>query len=132
MWCNDFISVLFKEKGRDRNGCDCWGLARLIYKEKLNIELPLLLDYDTTKDSKSISKLYDIEHQDWEEIPVGEEKEFDILVFKIVGLPTHVGVVVKKGIMIHCENKRGSHITEYYKDIQWNKRLVGVYRYGRK
>ena len=132
MWCNDFISVPFKEKGRARAGCDCWGLARLIYEEKLNIELPLLLDYDTTKDSKSISKLYEIEHQDWEEIPVGEEKEFDILVFKILGLPTHIGVVVKKGVMIHCEYGRGTHITEYYKDVQWNKRLAGVYRHGRK
>lgn len=129
MWCNDYISVPFEEHGRSVKGCDCWGLARLIYKEQLNIDLPALLDYKNTKDGKSISELYEIEHQEWEEIPIGQEKPFDVLVFKMLGLPTHIAVVVDKGLMIHCEKGCGTHISEYNREVQWKTRLAGVYRY---
>lgn len=129
MWCNDYISVPFADHGRTAQGCDCWGLARLIYKEQLSIDLPELLDYKNTKDSRNIAELYEIEHQEWQEIPLGQEKSFDILVFKIMGLPTHIAVVVDKGLMIHCEKGCGTHISEYNKEVQWKTRLAGVYRY---
>lgn len=129
MWCNKYISVPFEEHGRTKNGCDCWGLARLIYEKELGINLPALLDYKNTKDGKSISELYEIEHQEWEEIPVGQEKPFDMLVFRMLGLPTHIAVVVDKGLMIHCEKGCGTHISEYNKEVQWKTRLAGVYRY---
>lgn len=129
MWCNDYISVPFEEHGRNRQGCDCWGLARLIYKEQLGIDLPELLDYKNTKDSHNIAELYEIEHQEWQEIPLGQEKSFDVLVFKMLGLPTHIAVVVDKGLMIHCEKGCGTHISEYNKEVQWKTRLAGVYRY---
>lgn len=129
MWCNNYISVPFEEHGRSRQGCDCWGLARLIYKEQLGIDLPALLDYKNTKDSRNIAELYEIEHQEWQEIPLGQEQPFDILVFKIMGLPTHIAVVVQKGLMIHCEKGCGTHISEYNREVQWKTRLAGVYRY---
>ena len=129
MWCNNYISVPFEEHGRSRQGCDCWGLARLIYKEQLGIDLPALLDYKNTKDGKSIAELYDVERSDWQEISLGQEKPFDILVFKMLGLPTHIAVVVDKGLMIHCEKGCGTHISEYNKEVQWKTRLAGVYRY---
>lgn len=129
MWCNNYIHVPFSDKGRDRNGCDCWGLARLIYKEQLNIELPLLLDYNDTKDRFHISNVCEIECKEWQEIKTGQEKPFDVLVFKILSLPCHVGVVIEKGLMIHCEKGCGTHLTEYNKEVQWYHRLAGVYRY---
>ena len=129
MWCNDYIHIPFEEHGRSVEGCDCWGLARIIYRDILRIDLPTLLDYKNTHDGKSIASLYEEEHKGWQEIPIGQEKEFDILVFKILGLPTHIGVVINKGVMIHCEYGIGTHITEYNREFQWKKRLAGVYRY---
>lgn len=129
MWCNNYISVPFEEHGRSRQGCDCWGLARLIYKEQLGIDLPELLDYKNTKDSRNIAELYNVERCDWQEIPLGQEQPFDILVFKMLGLPTHIAVVVNKGLMIHCEKGCGTHISEYNREVQWKTRLAGVYRY---
>lgn len=130
MWCNDYIKVPFAEHGRTREGCDCWGLTRLIYKEQLGIDLPVLLDYKNTKDGKSIAELYEVEHRDWLEIPIGQEQPFDVLVFKMMGLPTHVAVVVQKDLMIHSEKGCGTHISEYNREKQWKTRLVGVYRYA--
>lgn len=129
MWCNNYINLSFIEHGRTREGCDCWGLARLIYKEELDIDLPLLLNYENTKDGRSIADLYEEEHLRWVEIPKGEEQPFDVLVFKILGLPTHVAVVVQKGLMIHCEKGCGTHISDYNREKQWSQRLAGIYRY---
>jgi hypothetical protein len=36
----NFIGVPFLDKGRTFNGCDCYGLVKLYYKEILNIEIP--------------------------------------------------------------------------------------------
>lgn len=132
MWSNKYISIPFADHGRSREGCDCWGLARVIYKEELGIDLPTLTDYENTRDSKAIAKLYDEEHLKWEEIPPGKEKEFDVVVFKIMGLPTHIGVVINKGMIIHCEKGIGTHITEFNKEFQWKKRLGGIYRYVKR
>lgn len=134
MWSNDYISIPFADHGRDRQGCDCWGLARLIYKEQLGIDLPTLIDYENIKDSHKISELYykQYDSNNWVEVPQGQEKEFDIVVFKILGLPTHIGVVINKNIAIHCEKGIGTHITDFKHEFQWNKRLVGIYRYGKK
>lgn len=132
MWCNDYITIPFLEHGRDKNGCDCWGLARLIYDEQLGVKLPTLIDYKNTKDSEAIAKLYEEEHKQWEEVPLGHEREFDIVVFKILGLPTHIGIVISKGIMLHCEYGVGTHASEYNREPQWKKRLTGIYRYVEK
>ncbi len=130
-WCNNFINIPFKDCGRTRDGADCWGLARIIYKEKLGIELPELLGYADTNERKTIAGLYEIEHQDWQEIPLGEEKEFDIIIFRTMGLPTHVGVAIGDGFMIHSERSIGTCISNYRKELMWKKRIVGAYRYAR-
>ena len=83
MWCNNYINISFLDHGRSKEGCDCWGLARIIYKEQLDIDLPLLLDYKDTKDGFSISNLYKEQRPKWIEISKGQEQPYDILVFKI-------------------------------------------------
>lgn len=129
MWCNDYIKIPFADHGRSREGCDCWGLARLIYKDKFNVDLPELLEYKDIKDGCNIAKLYEEEHKNWEEIKIGDEKPYDLLVFKIYGFPTHIAVVIQKGLMIHCEKGCGTHISEYNREKQWSQRLKGIYRY---
>lgn len=128
-WCNKYIKVPFKECGRDEKGCDCWGLTRLIYRDELGIDLPELIGYKDTDDRKKITDLYDAEHLRWKEIPLNEEKEFDVIIFRAMGLPTHVGVAIGGGFMVHCIRNVGTCIVNYRKDLAWNKRIVGVYRY---
>lgn len=130
MWTNDYIKIPFKECGRDRNGADCWGLARIIYKERLNIDLPNLLEYNDTDDRSTIASLYGAESTKWISVPKGQETEYDIAVFRMLGFPTHIGIVYKTGRMIHCERGSGTYITDYNDSRQWFRRLVGFYRYA--
>ena len=40
IWANAYVGLPWADLGRDRTGCDCWGLARLVYAEQLGIALP--------------------------------------------------------------------------------------------
>lgn len=129
MWSDKYISIPFADHGRSKNGCDCWGLVTVVYKEKFNVDLPLLLDYDSIKDVRHITTLCKNECENWHEIPKGEEQAYDVLVFNILGAPCHVALVVEKGLMLHTEKGIGTHISDYKRDRQWCLRLAGVYRY---
>ena len=37
---SNFIGIPFVSKGSSFNGCDCYGLVKLYYKEILNIDIP--------------------------------------------------------------------------------------------
>jgi cell wall-associated NlpC family hydrolase len=127
---NKYIRIPFKEHGRGPHGADCWGLACIIFREELGIELPLMDDdYEHTKDKK-ISDLIKSGSVFWDAIPAGQEKAFDVAVFRMLGRPMHIGVVVKPGRMIHCERGSGVYLTDYNKEGQWDKRLEGFYRYA--
>lgn len=130
-WSNDYIKIPFVEKGRDIKGCDCWGLVRLIYKDHLDVTLPSLHGYDDTTDYLSMTNIIDRQtnSMEWQEIELGKEKPFDVLVFRVMNHPVHVGVVVDNGWMIHCERGQNTLHSDYMNDRNWSKRLEGIYRH---
>lgn len=130
-WHNDYIRIPFADRGRTRDGTDCWGMVRLIYAEKLNVELPSLLHYVNTEDKTALIRgieEHDAKHN-WALIPKGQEQEFDVPVFNICGMPMHVGVVVRPGYMVHCQRDIGTSF-ETYRGHRWFNRLEGFYRYA--
>jgi len=132
METNKYIRIPFKEHGRSRQGADCWGLACIIFKEELGIELPIMDDYENTKDKLKISDLILSNRVNWELIEKGKEQAFDLPVFRMNGYPMHIGIVVRPGRMIHCERGSGVYLTDYYKEGQWDRRLEGFYRYAER
>lgn len=131
MWSNDFISVQFKDHGRTRAGADCWGLVRIIYQERLGIILPSYdEEYTDVLDRKSIADRYDEHRLEWQPVPKGEEREYDLAVFRMLNLPTHVAVVVEQPLMVHCERGCNTYVSDYVNDRHWSKRLEGFYRYA--
>lgn len=127
---NKYIRIPFAEHGRSREGADCWGLACIIFTEERGLTLPHLVGYSDTKDKVTIPEIIKSESIRWEFIPTGHEQPFDIAVFRMLGQPMHVGVVVKRGLMIHSERGSGVYLTAYYKERQWDKRLEGFFRYA--
>lgn len=127
---SSYIGIPFKEHGRDKTGADCWGLFRLFYKEHLGIELPSYTeDYEDLDNGKKIGSLIiKGTEEKWEKIELGREKWGDGILFRILGYPMHVGVIVKPGWFLHIL-KGCDSVLEYYSSPIWNKRVMGIFRY---
>ena len=131
LWATDIISenIPFVQKGRDRKGIDCWGLICLAYKEVYNLELPHYTEtYDTTKDFKKLAKTFSKHKDEWVEIEPGKELEGDCILLNVRNRPIHVGIITKKGYMLHIEENIDACV-ESYKTFQWKNRIVGIYRH---
>ena len=99
-WWADYIGLPFKERGRDRDGCDCWGLVRMVYAEQLGIELPTLDGYVSVRDGQWIGPQLEKALPDWEPC---EPEAFAVPLFRFSGGKLHVGIVVDPIHMLHIE-----------------------------
>lgn len=134
MWVLKYMNIPFKEKGRDFDGCDCWGLIRLIYKNELGIELPNYLEcYNTTNDREQLSKVISEESNiHWIHPAFGYEKEFDVVILNMRGVPMHIGIVTKSGFMLHCAKGINTAHEKYKNTIRWQDKVKGFARYDTK
>lgn len=125
-----YVGIPFVEHGRDRHGCDCWGLLRLFYREQLGIDLPIYAgEYRNTRDSLAILRLVreQLATDRWS--PVRESPAFgDAVVIRIKGQPWHVGVALGGGDMLHARHGAQTCI-ESLDSVLWRSRIEGVYRY---
>lgn len=125
-----YLGIPYVSKGRDFNGCDCWGLVHLFYQKEYNLELPTysswyidvenlsVLDY-TVNTNKSIGYTQ-----------VQEPKFGDIILFKIKGFIVHCGIYIGNNEFLHNFFGTNSCI-ESLDSIKWNRRIEGFYRYDR-
>ena len=129
MWFNNYIGIPFLADGNDREGCDCWGLAVLIYKEQLNIDLPVFAGMfvdgslasliRVTKHIRKIKKTW---------LKVNEPAPYDIILLRTGNMIYHVGVVIDKKQMLHVMEGINSTIEEFI-GLQWKQKVEGFYRW---
>jgi len=121
-----YIGLPYLENGRTEAGVDCWGLARLYYKDQFNIDLPSYTDeYDGGQDPAIISVINS--HIDnWEELTAPNIG--DLCLFNIMGEPTHVGIYVGDNKFLHCRENMDS-VVESLNNLKWKNRFVGFYKY---
>jgi cell wall-associated NlpC family hydrolase len=127
---NQYIGIPFVEHGRDKVGSDCWGLFRIFYQEQFGIDLPSYTEeYESIDNGKILSGLISKGTEEkWKRVKIGEEIYGDGILFRIMGYPMHVGIIVKKGWFLHILKGIDSAL-EYYNNPVWNKRVVGIFRY---
>ena len=123
-WVNSYIDLPYKEY-------NCYDLLRKIYFVEEGIELPSFSEeYYDGFDRASIKAIFDRElaiFKVWE--PVEAPKEKDTVVFRDSNQPWHIGIVIKKGWMIHTSHQLGRSVIENYSSLLWRKRIVGFRRY---
>lgn len=123
-----YIGIPYTNKGRSTDGCDCWGLIRLFYKNELGIELPLVDHYNNVCDNSDVAESVAIEKPRFEEIDYDDRQMFDIIMFRICKLPVHTGLMLDNGRMLHTLAGHNSAI-ERYDSASWNRRIDGVFRW---
>lgn len=126
-----YIMSEYAVKGRGNGYYDCWGLVHAYYTEVLGILVPSYVDdYDTPVDVKALRLFLEETRKQWIKIDLSDATEGDVIVFKICGLPRHIGILFGNK-MLHI--MKGSQVTfEKYNTPYWNNRIYGVYRHEKR
>ena len=113
MRLDDWVGIPYREGGRDRSGCDCWGIVRLYLMETHGLELP---SFDGPTIPADHPYLTDIraERLPWREIRDPEPRRVgDIGLWRRPGRELHAGVLVSASpaLVLHNDSRcRGSAI----------------------
>ncbi|MBI5578124.1 MAG: C40 family peptidase [Deltaproteobacteria bacterium] len=111
-WCAKYVGIPFADHGRTEAGCDCWGLARLVYQRERGILLSDCSDgYITAHKAVITADLYSLESAHWREVT--DPQPFDLALIRIAGIPRHVGIVIAPGRMLHIERGKDSVVEDY-------------------
>lgn len=125
-----YIGIPFRDRGRDLDGWDCWGLVWYLYREK-GIELPahLLSSHDGRAVRDAIRK----GREEWMPVLPGQEREYDVVVMRSVhatgfAAETHVGLCVGKGRLMHVEQHIETVCVPFIHDTV-RDRITRIYRH---
>jgi hypothetical protein len=128
-WTNDYIGIPYLGMGRDRAGADCWGLVRLVYRDRYGIDLP---DYSeqayNAADGAETAPLIAAGRDVWS--AVTEPAEGDVVLLRIKGYPSHVGVLVGPAQMLHVYRDGLTACIERLDSGVWKHRIEGYYRHA--
>lgn len=140
-WARAYIGIPFVDHGRTMEGADCGGLARLIWQRECGFTVRDHHDYSGTdmQDLPQIERIIAAEREsgDWLHIPFDRdapqrawpERAFDAIEIRIVGLPTHIGVVCCPGIAIHTMKARQDSVLLRYRDPEYRHVVLGFHRH---
>ena len=51
-WAEHYVGIPYRPLGRDRDGCDCWGLLAMVWREQFGCDLP---DYPGERWNEGVS-----------------------------------------------------------------------------
>lgn len=121
MEIRDLIGVKYTDGGRSKEeGFDCYGLVIEVLR-RAGIRMPDI-EYETAKGNTGAYK---------EAIGTGRFKKlenlepYSILALTVNGQPTHCGVYLGEGKMIHSTEREGVTICNIQR---WTNRIAGVYK----
>ena len=127
MWQNKYVGIPYKDNGRDLDGMDCWGLARHVYNKEFNINLPSFSEDYTGSDRERIAELIAQYKEGWAET-TSEPQSGDIVLFRMLGLQSHIGIITEYPYFLHAREGYSSSIERLDSTI-WEKRVIGIFRY---
>jgi cell wall-associated NlpC family hydrolase len=137
-WTEKYLSTPFMDRGMSLEGCDCWSLVGLVYAAERGICLP---DYAEVSGSGTPEAYRTIVREkdgpEWAAIPAGQEEAFDVVLMRgqievegrKASRPTHVGLVVHPGRLMHIERGTGVSVVDYRRHPSIKCRVISFHRY---
>jgi len=127
-WCADYIGIPFRSQGRDRSGCDCYGLVRLVLSERFSLTLPMFAkEYADSSDRRVIGPLMERELPLLAGDQIPNPELGSVAVAYIAGQPLHLGVYVGDGMILHAKRESGV-LLERTSSLFFRNRIEGYYR----
>ncbi|WP_366078342.1 NlpC/P60 family protein [Halomonas sp. OfavH-34-E] len=121
---SEYIGIPYLVGGRGPH-LDCWGLVRLVYRQRLGVDLPSMNGYQETLNEQT-SSLIEGGKCDWS--PTDHPQPYDVVLFNISGMVNHIGLVIASGWMLHTTHGANSRREQYTRPL-WKTRIEGFYRH---
>lgn len=123
-WWEEYLDIPFAEGGRTRAGCDCWGLARLVWAEQRGVLLPAWDAYADLKDRTAIRGLLDDALGSFRQIDAPAPPALALALFRSAVSVFHVGVMIDPVRMLHIETAAGVWVQPA---TVYRERFMGFY-----
>jgi len=108
-WVKKYIGIPFVSNGRTIEGCDCYGLVRLVLHNEYDIELPQLSDdYKDAQNIKETAKLFAENIPVLASVKLSAAQEKAVVIITEHGVAAHIGITAGGGYILHTGIKTGS------------------------
>lgn len=122
------LEVPYEHRGITQRGCDCTGLVIGVLRE-----LGFLMNYQLRKYPKDWNlhaRADDYITQELEKVAyeIHIPQPGDLVTFYFGKCVAHVGVVIERGLFVHCNRTSQKCIISALQNSQWTPRIHGFYR----
>jgi len=124
-----YTGIPFVPHGRTLEGCDCWGLVRLVLKNEYGKDLPSFASSYGELEKEWLAEVVDNAITSLRPTKVDVPAEGDIVLMTFRGFPCHVGLYVAPNNVLHSDILgRDSSRLSRLSDIRIASRVRGFYR----
>lgn len=129
-WAKDYVGIPCVLHGRDRAGCDCWGLVRMVLAERFGVTVPEYLDLYPTEKFDALPHGVEAKRGEWIEIAPDKVNPGDLVVIYIKGEPVHVGMMLDAAGVFFLHVMKGCNsVVEMLAAPKWAKRRKEFFRH---
>ena len=125
-WTARHVGTPYAPRGSQAAGCDCWGLVLRVYRMELGIVLPAYVGAASLAEAEEARALLaGAASPTWRP---ANPAPFAVALFRRGYAPTHIGIVVAPGLMLHMAGEDCAKV-ESYAHGPWAARLLGHWRH---
>ena len=123
------IGIPYRDKGRDRSGCDCYCLVYFYNKLFLKKELPLYLDYTDSLNRKAVDDVIEKHKNEWKKVSQNDTLNGDLILFRAGQRNGHCGVMISKYEFLHVSDDTETSCIERIDNQKWKNKIRGFYKW---
>jgi cell wall-associated NlpC family hydrolase len=126
-WAARYIGIPFKEDGTGFDGINCWHLIRLAAREQFGLDYPepaVINPLDMQEVGTILRRAKAA--PPWREVTLAEARPPDVIAFKVLAWPSHVGLFINPQWFLHIRQGTAS-VLGRLDSIIWRNRVDGVF-----